>query len=242
MAKRPVSAEVHRQCTHPVGSPPPPPPWRGRRKEEACDAAATQWSDPSQGCRGWSGVQINMAFMLAICPQVSGDRDSKSLSLMNEYTMTVLCVAKGSSHRNMVARKSGSANLARGSSCVCAYVYVFAFNPLISGIGLYKTFILFSVTALSLPKEAQREFGLWASGSHLFFFWHSCPSCFVFTLLGQGADRIPPCSLHSTIYTNLQILLFLLYRALTWNSKTCSVFIFTAFQSECINYVYAYCI
>lgn len=132
--KMPISTEVHIQCTQFAV------PQEERRKEELCNAAATGWSDPSEGCWSWSGVQINVAFMLTICPQVSGDRNSKSLSLMNEYTMTVVC-GKGSSHRNMVGEirhglkaslilqgKTGVCVCVRVCTCAHTQVCVFSFN------------------------------------------------------------------------------------------------------------------
>ena len=128
MTKRLVSVGVY-HSVHPFWHPCCLPSPEERRKEEVGNTAATGWSNRSEGCRHWAGVQINVALMLAICPQVSGDRNSKSLSLMNEHTMTVLCVAEDH-HIGPWQGKSGtglsSANLAKQKStgvCVCVCVF-----------------------------------------------------------------------------------------------------------------------
>lgn len=151
MTKRPVSVAVY-HSGHPCCLPNP----EERRKEEVGNAAATGWSNPSEGCRPWAGVQINVALMLAICPQVSGDRNSKSLSLMNEHTVTVLCVAEDH-HIGPWQGKSGtglsSANLAKEKSrcvcvCVCSLILPNIWDKLPSVVFPLGTL------AFSLPRKA----------------------------------------------------------------------------------------
>ena len=178
MTKRPVSVAVY-HSGHPCCLPNP----EERRKEEVGNAAATGWSNPSEGCRPWAGVQINVALMLAICPQVIGDRNSKSLSLMNEHTMTVLCVAEDH-HIGPWQGKSGtglsSANLAKEKSrCLCVCVCV-PWYSLISEISSQAwCFHLAPLPFLCPEKRWYFAEMVWDErflNDTLFLLQHACPS------------------------------------------------------------------
>lgn len=56
------------------------------------------------------------------------------------------CVWQRDHHIGIWSRGNQATLILQGEAVVCAYVYVFVFNPLISEIGLYKTFFFHLVS------------------------------------------------------------------------------------------------